>query len=87
LIPRSIGKAGAPALSPALLAGLLDVAALGFVLAAGGLPHPEFAAVTSSVFGMVTILLAWRFLGEGMRPVQWIGVGVVFTGIAYLAAT
>ena len=76
-----------PFLPVLALMGLLDVAALGFVLAAGGLPHPEFAAVTSSIFGMVTILLAWRFLGEGMRPVQWTGVGVVFTGIAYLAAT
>lgn len=66
--------------------GILDVTALGFVLAAGGLANPAFASVASSVFGLITILLAWRFLGETMRGLQWGGVGLVFAGIAWLAA-
>ena len=66
--------------------GALDVTALSFVLMAGTVAHPEYAAVTSSVFGIITILLAWRFLGERMRPIQWLGVAVVFCGIARLAA-
>jgi drug/metabolite transporter (DMT)-like permease len=66
--------------------GLLDLTALGMVVVAGGLAHPEYAAVSSSVFGVVTILLAWRFLDESLRSVQWAGVGLVFGGIGYLAA-
>ena len=56
------------------------------MVAAGSIAHPEYAAVASSIFGIVTILLAWRFLSEAMKPVQWIGVAVVFLGIATLAA-
>jgi drug/metabolite transporter (DMT)-like permease len=33
---------------------------------------------------LVTILLAWRFLGEAMKPVQWLGALTVFAGIATL---
>ncbi len=65
--------------------GALDVTALTMVLIAGIAPNPEYAAVASSIFGIITILLAWRFDGEGMRPVQWFGVAVVFGGIARLA--
>lgn len=65
--------------------GCLDALALGLVLTAGSLPHPEFAAVTSSIFGMVTILLAWAFLKERVAPLQWGGVLMVFSGIGYLA--
>jgi drug/metabolite transporter (DMT)-like permease len=67
--------------------GVLDVTALGLVIAAGSLANPEFAAVASSVFGLVTILLAWRFLREKMVAVQWAGVVMVFVGIAWLAAS
>ena len=67
------------------LMGFLDVTALGLVLAAGGLANPEFAAVAASLFGLVTILLAWRFLREQMVVPQWGGVGLVFAGIGWLA--
>ena len=69
------------------LMGVLDVTALGLVIAAGSLANPEFAAVASSLFGLITILLAWRFLGEPMRALQWGGVAMVFAGIAWLAAS
>ncbi|MDD2707415.1 MAG: DMT family transporter [Verrucomicrobiae bacterium] len=32
-----------------------------------------------------TILLAWFFLGEGMTPWQWIGVGIVAAGITLVS--
>jgi uncharacterized membrane protein len=64
--------------------GVLDATALGLVLLAGGLPHPEFASVASSVFGVVTILLAWAFLRERMTLPQWGGVALIFAGIGYL---
>ena len=67
-----------------LLIGCLDVGALVLVTLAGGLPDAEYAAVASSIFGIVTILLAWRFLNEPMRAAQWGGVAMVFAGIAAL---
>ena len=66
------------------LMGALDVTALTAVTIAGGFARPEFASVAASIFGIVTILLAWRFLGEGLKPVQWAGAVVVFAGIAVL---
>ena len=73
------------ALLPQLaLMGALDVTALTAVTIAGGFARPEFASVAASIFGIVTILLAWRFLGEGLKPVQWAGAVVVFAGIAVL---
>ena len=66
------------------LMGLLDAAALGLVTASGSLPKAEYASVTSSLFGVLTILLAAWFLKEGVRTVQWLGIAAVFTGIAVL---
>lgn len=71
---------------PLALLGALDVTAVSLVVAASRFPSPEHAAVAASVFGLVTILLAWRVLGETMRPVQWLGVLIVFAGIASVAA-
>jgi drug/metabolite transporter (DMT)-like permease len=65
--------------------GLCDAMALGLVIAAGRLPHPEFAAVSASTFGVVTILLAWAFLKEPINALQWGAVALVFGGIGYLA--
>ncbi|GHF51400.1 DMT family transporter [Seohaeicola zhoushanensis] len=64
--------------------GLFDALALGLVTAAGTLPNPEFAAATSSVFGVVTIVLARLFLAEPVSLPQWGGVGLVFAGVAAL---
>lgn len=66
------------------LMGALDVTALTAVTIAAGFARPEFASVASSIFGIVTILLAWRFLGEGLKPLQWVGAVVVFAGIVVL---
>lgn len=66
------------------LMGVFDALALALVTAAGTLPKAEYAAVTSSLFGILTVLLAAWFLREGVRGVQWFGIAVVFTGIAGL---
>lgn len=85
LLQRRPGSGGLAAIWPALLLmGLLDVGALTLVTMAGGLPNAEYAAVASSIFGIVTILLAWKFLNEPMRAAQWGGVALVFAGIAAL---
>jgi drug/metabolite transporter (DMT)-like permease len=65
--------------------GCLDALALGLVTASATLPHPEYAAVTSALFGVLTILLAWRFLGERVAALQWAGIAAVFSGIAMLS--
>ena len=64
--------------------GVFDAAALGLVTAAGGLPRAEYASVASSLFGVLTVLLAAWFLNERVRPVQWLGIAAVFSGIAVL---
>lgn len=67
-----------------VLMGLLDALALGLVTASGSLPRAEYASVASSLFGVLTILLAAWFLKEHVRPVQWLGIACVFGGIAVL---
>ncbi|MGX9354765.1 EamA family transporter [Roseobacteraceae bacterium S113] len=76
---------GTRALVPLGAMGLLDGVALLSVISAAGLPNPEFAAVASSTFGMLTIVLAWVFLKERMKAAQWLGCLLAFAGISYLA--
>ncbi|MFD2737950.1 EamA family transporter [Sulfitobacter aestuarii] len=66
------------------LMGLLDALAIGLVTYSGNLPRPEFAAVAASLFGMLTVLLAWAILREPMRARQWAAAALVFCGIGYL---
>jgi drug/metabolite transporter (DMT)-like permease len=66
------------------LMGFLDALALGLVTASGSLPRAEYASVASSLFGVLTVLLAAWFLKERVRPVQWLGIACVFGGIAAL---
>lgn len=67
-----------------VLMGVFDTVALGLVTAAGGLPQAEYASVTASLFGVLTVLLAAWFLREQVRAVQWLGIAAVFSGIAAL---
>lgn len=67
-----------------LAMALLDAMALASVTSAGTLPHPEFAAVASSLFGLLTVVLAWLILKEPMSRAQWGAVVMVFCGIGYL---
>lgn len=68
------------------LMAALDLGGMFAVTAAGSFDRPEFASVTSSCFGLVTVLLAWRFLAEPVRPVQWAGIATVFAGVAVLSS-
>jgi drug/metabolite transporter (DMT)-like permease len=64
--------------------GAFDAIALSLVSASGNLPRAEYASVASSLFGVGTILLASYFLHEKLGWLQWLGVAVVFGGIATL---
>lgn len=68
------------------MVGLLDAVAIGLVTASASLPNPEYAAIASSLFGVLTILLAWKFLKEQVVARQWLGIATVFAGIAVLSA-
>jgi drug/metabolite transporter (DMT)-like permease len=76
---------GSRALLVLVIMGCLDGIALMSVLAAGGLPNAEYAAVAASVFGLLTIILAWMFLRERMTALQWCGAALSFAGIGFLA--
>ena len=77
--------AGKRALPILITMGIADGVALLAVLKAGTLPNAEFAAVASSMFGLLTILLAWVLLRERMTGAQWIGCLIAFVGVGYLA--
>jgi drug/metabolite transporter (DMT)-like permease len=67
------------------LMGSIDAIALGLVTASGGLPNAEYASVASSLFGVLTVVMATWILKEHVRPIQWLGIAVVFCGIASLS--
>ena len=68
-----------------LVMGCLDGVALSSVIASGALPQASYASVASSLFGVVTILLAWAVLGERVRLAQGAGIALIFMGLARLA--
>jgi drug/metabolite transporter (DMT)-like permease len=74
-----------PAIPWLIAMGCADGIALWCVFSAGALENPEYASVTSSIFGLITILLAWVFLKERMTTMQWIGCIITFLGVGYLA--
>ncbi|WP_420860432.1 DMT family transporter [Algirhabdus cladophorae] len=76
---------GRKALPVLILMGIADGIALLCVVSASGYANPEYAAVTSSIFGLITIVLAWAILREAMTRAQWLGCAVAFAGIGYLA--
>lgn len=65
--------------------GLFDIAALVSLYAAGHNPGGEIAAVVSSGFGAVTILLARVILRERITALQWAGIAAIFAGVAVLS--
>ncbi|MDB2524080.1 DMT family transporter [Amylibacter sp.] len=76
------GKSAIPWL---IAMGCADGLALWCVFSAGALENPQYASVTSSIFGLITILLAWIFLKERMTILQWTGCIITFLGVGYLA--
>lgn len=67
------------------LMGTLDAVALLCVVSAGGLPNAQYASVAASIFGLLTVVLAWAILREKMSISQWLGCLIAFSGIGYLA--
>lgn len=77
--------AGRKALPWLVAMGVADGIALMCVLSAGAVPNAKYASVSTSLFGMLTIVLAWIFLKERMATVQWVGCIIAFTSVGILA--
>ena len=85
--PLIIGAPGASAsidrrvVGLVVLAGLLDVAVL--VVFTYGLEYAEtwLVGLASSFGPAVTIVVAVAFLGERLKPIQWVGLGGVLLGM------
>jgi uncharacterized membrane protein len=69
-----------------LVQGLLDTAAYFFFFLGAKGGDAAIAAVASSAFMVIGVLLSWLFLKEKVGLVCWSGIGLVFTGIALLSA-
>lgn len=66
--------------------GLFDTAAFlanNLGLKAG---HVAVTTVLASLFGAVTVLLAWVFLRERLQRSQWLGIFLIFVGIVLISA-
>jgi len=66
------------------LMAFLDAMAHGLVISSGKLENPVYASISSSLFGLVTILLASFFLKERISPNQWVAIFLVFVGLTVL---
>jgi drug/metabolite transporter (DMT)-like permease len=65
-----------------LLVGTLDTCA--YLLANFGFTTEQVAVVSvlASLFSAVTVLLAWIFLHDKLQWSQWLGIAIIFVGIA-----
>jgi len=68
-------------LGVALIAAIAD--SLAWLAYLYGTSHTYVTVVTAlaSLFGAVTVFLAWVFLKDRLKPRQWIGVTVVLVGV------
>jgi drug/metabolite transporter (DMT)-like permease len=66
--------------------GLLDAGGYLFLLMGSGGPGAEIAVVAASGFAAVTVVLARLVLREAMSGMQWLGVVLIFAGVAALSA-
>lgn len=67
------------------LQGFMDTGAFVALAWSAQAEHAEIAAVTSSSFSIVTVLLARYFLKEKMSLVQWGGVLIILIGVILLS--
>ena len=66
--------------------GLLDTVAYFFFFLGAEGEDAAIAAVASSAFMVIGVLLGWLFLKEKVSLVCWSGIGLVCSGIALLSA-
>lgn len=64
----------------------LDVGGFVLLFLAGGEGGTALATVTSSSYGVITVLMARLFLKEVVSPQGWAGLALVFLGVASISA-
>jgi drug/metabolite transporter (DMT)-like permease len=65
--------------------GLMDTSAFVANNAGLGRGHVAVVSVLASLYGAVTVLLAWIFLREPIERSQWFGIFLIFVGIVLVS--
>jgi drug/metabolite transporter (DMT)-like permease len=65
--------------------GLLDTAAFVFNNAGLHTGQVSVVSVLASLYGAVTVVLAWIFLRERLERSQWLGIVLIFAGIVLVS--
>jgi drug/metabolite transporter (DMT)-like permease len=47
--------------------------------------YTSTTAALTSLYSAITIMLAWTFLHERLRPANWAGVAVVLSGVFFVS--
>lgn len=65
--------------------GITDTTAYFANNAGLGTGHVSVVSVLASLYGAVTVLLAWIFLRERLERSQWLGIALIFAGIIFVS--
>lgn len=87
LILRSTGGVSRSDLPAIATVGVFDALANVALGAAAQGNNLTITAVLGSFYPIVTALLAWAFLDERMRKIQYVGVSVAMVGVVILSAS
>ena len=68
-----------------LAVGILDTAAFVANNAGLGTGQVSVVSVLASLYGAITVLLAWIFLRERLERSQWLGIVLIFIGIVLVS--
>jgi drug/metabolite transporter (DMT)-like permease len=82
---RRVGLPRGPDLWQLGLIGLVDLAATALYALALREGMLSIVSVVGALYPVATVLLAWRILGERLRPDQRVGVALAFAGVACIA--